>query len=172
MHPLEISAFKMAPKVGDTLPDVTLYEGTPGGKVQLAELFSGKKGIIFGVPGAFTPGCSKTHLPGYISDFQKFKDAGADVIVCVAVNDPFVMAAWGEAHGADGKVKMLADTHSELAKALDIVLEAAPILGNNRMKRFSAVIEDNVIKAWNVEEDGTGLVCSLSNPTLEQLKAL
>ena len=94
-------------QAGDSLPEVTLDELVDGEikKVQLSDLFKGKKGILFGVPGAFTPGCSKTHLPGYVADYDKLKDAGAEVIVCVSVNDPFVMGAWGDAHGADGKVR-------------------------------------------------------------------
>ena len=90
-------------QAGDALPDVTLFENSPGEKVNLRDLFAGKKGILFGVPGAFTPGCSKTHLPGYVENYDKLKAAGAEVVACVAVNDPFAMAAWGEVHGAGGK---------------------------------------------------------------------
>mmetsp|Transcript_440 Transcript_440/g.1313 ORF Transcript_440/g.1313 Transcript_440/m.1313 type:complete len:197 (+) Transcript_440:38-628(+) len=161
----------MAAKVGDSIPAVTLYEGSPGNEVKLQDVFKGKKGILFGVPGAFTPGCSKTHLPGYINDYEKLKAAGAEVVVCTAVNDAFVTGAWGEAAGADGKVRILADPHGELAKGLGVVLEKAEVFGQNRSKRYSAVIEDNKIKNLNVEEDGTGLSCSLSNVVLDQLKA-
>mmetsp|Transcript_21418 Transcript_21418/g.36537 ORF Transcript_21418/g.36537 Transcript_21418/m.36537 type:complete len:159 (+) Transcript_21418:125-601(+) len=158
----------MAPQVGDKLPEVILYEGVPDAKVKLTDLFAGKKGILFGLPGAYTPGCSKTHLPGYVADFDKFKAAGADVIVCVATNDPFVMSAWGEAHAVGNKVRMLSDMDAKLTDAFGIALN---ILGSKRMSRFSAVISDNEIKAWNGEEGGA-MSCSLSNPTLAQLKAL
>ena len=87
--------------------------------------------------GAFTPGCTKVHLPGYVADYEKLKDAGAEVIVCVAVNDPFVMAAWGDAYGASGKVTMLADTRAALTKALDIVWDATAVLGNPRARRWA-----------------------------------
>jgi 2-Cys peroxiredoxin 5 len=157
-------------KVGDTLPDVTVHEGDPHGEVKIRDLFKGKKGILIGVPGAYTPGCSKTHLPGYVNDFDKLQAAGAEVIACVAVNDAFVMEAWGEANGTKGKVHMLADYKAELTKALGLDIDMSSKLGNVRSKRFSAVIEDNVIKTLNVEPDGTGLSCSLSVPILEQLK--
>lgn len=157
-------------KVGDKLPDADLFENAPNGKVTTSELTAGKKVIIFGVPGAFTPGCSKTHLPGYVADYDKFKGKGIDEIACVSVNDPFVMAAWGKDQNADGKVRMLADTVGAFTKALD--LEApnlAPVLGNVRSKRFSMLVEDGVVKVLNVEPDGTGLTCSLANGILAQL---
>ncbi|XP_070577423.1 peroxiredoxin-5, mitochondrial-like [Ptychodera flava] len=163
------SALKMPVKVGDKLPSVVLHEGTPHDTVNIAELFAGKKGVIFSVPGAFTPGCSKTHLPGYIADFDKIKAKGVDIIACVSVNDAFVMASWGEAHGAKDKIRMLADYKGELAKALDVELDAVGILGSVRSKRFSMVVEDGVVKAFNLEPDGTGLTCSLSNDILKQL---
>lgn len=90
---------------GDRLPAVKLQEGTPDTLVDIAQLFGGKKGVLFGVPGAFTPGCSRTHLPGYVRDYEQLKAAGVDVIACVAVNDVFVMDAWGKALHADGKVR-------------------------------------------------------------------
>merc|ERR1711935_650988 len=156
-------------KAGDAIPSVELAENNPGNKHNLAELFADKKGIIFGVPGAFTPGCSKTHLPGYIADFDKMKAKGVELIACVAVNDPFVMEAWGKEHGADGKVLMLADTCGDLTRAMDIELDATPILGNVRCQRFSMVVEGGKVTAFNVEPDKTGLTCSLSNEILKQI---
>merc|ERR1711875_198991 len=103
--------------VGDKMPSVSLAENNPDSKVDISELCAGKKIVIFGVPGAFTPGCSKTHLPGYVEKADEIKSHGVDLIVCLAVNDPFVMAAWGQAHKADGKIMMLADTSAEFAKA-------------------------------------------------------
>ncbi|KAL3149945.1 hypothetical protein ABBQ38_013306 [Trebouxia sp. C0009 RCD-2024] len=159
-------------KEGSPLPQVELQEGAPDNNVKLTDIFKGKKGILFGVPGAFTPGCSKTHLPGYVNDYAKLSEAGAQVIVCVSVNDAFVMEAWGKQTGAEAKgIRMLADTHGELAKALGLELDMAKALGMNRMKRFSAVIEDNKIKSLNVEPDGKGTTCSLSNAIMSQLKA-
>jgi len=163
------AARNMPIKVGDAIPSVELAENEPGTKHNLATLFKDKKGVIFGVPGAFTPGCSKTHLPGYIADYDKIKAAGVELIACVAVNDPFVMEAWGKAHGADGKVMMLADTCADLTKALDVELDATPILGNVRCQRFSMVVEGGKVTAFNVEPDKTGLTCTLSNEILKQI---
>ena len=100
--------------------------------MELSRLFAGKKGVLFGVPGAFTPGCSATHLPGYLTHFADFQAKGLDVVACVAVNDPFVMKAWGDAHGATGKIKMLADTCGAFTKAADLELDLTAVLGNVR----------------------------------------
>lgn len=108
-------------------------------------------------------------MPGYISDFDKFKAKGVDEIVCVSVNDPFVMAAWGKDQNADGKVRMLADTNGAFAKAVDLEKDLSGPLGNVRSQRFSMIVENGVIKNLNVEPDGTGLTCSLSNSILSQL---
>ncbi|XP_026547916.1 peroxiredoxin-5, mitochondrial [Notechis scutatus] len=99
------AAAMAALKVGDKLPSVEVYEGDPSNKVNLSSLFKGKKGILFGVPGAFTPGCSKTHLPGYVEKAGQLKGKGVEIIACLSVNDIFVMNEWGKAHQAEGKVK-------------------------------------------------------------------
>ncbi|RMX58407.1 hypothetical protein pdam_00020644 [Pocillopora damicornis] len=118
------SAFAAMPiKIGDKLPSVQVMEGTPKDKVNVATLFSGKKGVLFAVPGAFTPGCSKTHLPGYVEDFEKFKEKGVEVVACISVNDPFVMAAWGEAHKCDGKIRMLADTQASFLGVMAVTVD-------------------------------------------------
>ncbi|XP_051901260.1 peroxiredoxin-5, mitochondrial [Pristis pectinata] len=96
-------------KVGDKLPSVDVHEGDPHCIVNIAELFKGKKGILFGVPGAFTPACHKDHLPSYVESYEELKKKGIDIIACIAVNDAFVMKAWGNEQKADGKVRMLAD---------------------------------------------------------------
>ena len=154
----------MAPvAVGHKVPSVTLFENSPGNKVDLVELCSGKKVVIFGVPGAFTTGCSKTHLPGYVEAAGVLKAKGVDEIVCVSVNDPFVMEAWGKDQGADGKVRMLADTCGDLAKALDLQLDLTAVLGNLRCKRFSMLVQDGTVTKVNIEPDGTGLTCSLAD---------
>eukprot|EP00092_Neocalanus_flemingeri_P041986 GFUD01045735.1.p1 GENE.GFUD01045735.1~~GFUD01045735.1.p1 ORF type:complete len:158 (+),score=39.95 GFUD01045735.1:101-574(+) len=154
----------MAPiAVGDQVPSVNLFEDSPGGKVELASLCAGKKVIIFGVPGAFTPGCSKTHLPGYVAAAEDMKTKGVQEIVCVSVNDPFVMEAWGKDQGAAGKVRMLADTCGDLTKAMELQLDLSAVLGSVRCKRFSMVVEDGKVTSLNVEPDGTGLTCSLAD---------
>ena len=156
-------------KVGEKFPNIKLYEKLPTNVVNTAELFAGKKSIIFGVPGAFTPGCSKTHLPGYVADYEKYVNKGIEQIICVSVNDPFVMEAWGEAHHVGEKIRMLADTHGDLSRELGIVLDAEANLGNKRMKRFSMVINDGTIEMFNLEPAGGGLTCSLSNEILKSL---
>lgn len=111
----------------------------------------------------------KTHLPGYISDFEKLKAKGVDEVVCVSVNDPFVMGAWGRDQNAVGKVRMLADTNGAFTKAVDLELDLSAVLGTVRCKRFSMIVEDSVVKHLNVEPDGTGLTCSLSPNIADQL---
>ncbi|XP_048734796.1 peroxiredoxin-5, mitochondrial-like [Ostrea edulis] len=152
----------MSIKVGDKIPTVDLFEKTPAGKVNSGELFKDGKHIIFAVPGAFTPGCSKTHLPGYVKECDALKAKGVKSIACISVNDPFVMDAWGEAQNANGKITMLADTCAEFTKAVGMDLDVTAVLGNIRSKRYSMVVEDGVVKSVNVEPDGTGLTCSLA----------
>ena len=160
---------RMPIKIGDALPSVELLEGSSLTKVNIKQLFEGKKGVIFAVPGAFTPGCSNTHLPGYVQDYQALKDKGVEVIACVSVNDAFVMEAWGEAKGTSGKIRMLADHAAAFTKAVDMELDATPFLGGVRSKRYSMVVENGVVTAVNLEPDGTGLTCSLANSLLSQL---
>ncbi|XP_023722282.1 peroxiredoxin-5, mitochondrial isoform X3 [Cryptotermes secundus] len=147
---------------GDKLPSVELYENNPTIKVNLSDITKGKKVVIFAVPGAFTPGCSKTHLPGYVSKADELKQKGVKEIICISVNDPFVMEAWGKEHKVEGKVRMLADPNAAFTKAVDLSTDLPP-LGGTRSKRYSMVVEDGVVKSINVEPDGTGLTCSLAD---------
>ncbi|CAJ1392093.1 unnamed protein product [Effrenium voratum] len=138
---------------GDSLPSVDLDEGKPGETVNVAELFKGKKGVLFAVPGAFTPTCSEKHLPGYIDQADELKAAGAEVVACVSVNDAFVMSAWGKQQKAEGKVRMLADAKCELTKALDMELDASAKLGNIRSERYALIIDDGKITKITKGED-------------------
>mmetsp|Transcript_141311 Transcript_141311/g.439182 ORF Transcript_141311/g.439182 Transcript_141311/m.439182 type:complete len:209 (+) Transcript_141311:38-664(+) len=138
---------------GDELPSVVVDEGKPGEGVNVLELFKGKKGILFAVPGAFTPTCSEKHLPGYIDGAEDLKAAGAEVIACVSVNDPFVMAAWGKQQEAEGKVRMLADSKLELTKALDMELDATAKLGTVRSKRYAMLVDDGKIVRLGMDDD-------------------
>lgn len=157
-------------KVGDKLPSTVLFEHNPGEKVVTTELFGKGKHVIFGVPGAFTPGCSKTHLPGYVQEHGSLtKSKGIQSIACISVNDPFVMDAWGKAHDADGKIRMLADIEGEFTKAIGLIIDLTAVLGNHRSKRYAMVVEDGVVKSLHVEPDGTGLTCSLASNILEDL---
>ncbi|XP_076239078.1 peroxiredoxin 5 [Calliopsis andreniformis] len=156
-----VSSQNMVISVGDKLPAVDLYEDSPTNKVNLAKIAAGKKIVIFAVPGAFTPGCSKTHLPGFIQKAGELKSKGVAEIFCVAVNDPFVMSAWGKEHGAEGKVRMLADPACQFTDALELSVDL-PVLGGKRSKRYSMILEDGVVTELNVEPDNTGLSCSLA----------
>jgi len=165
------SAIVNAPiKPGDKLPSVPVFENSPANKVNLAELFGGvKKGIIFAVPGAFTPGCSKTHLPGFVDNAAALKSKGVELIACVSVNDPFVMEAWGQVQKATGKIRMFADPSGAFTKAMDMELDLSGALGNKRSKRYSVLVEKGIVKKVNVEPDGSGLTCSLAPEILKQV---
>nr|QIZ16778.1 peroxiredoxin 5 [Platichthys stellatus] len=159
-------------QVGEHLPAVEVQEGEPGNKVSMDKLFKGKKGLLFAVPGAFTPGCSKTHLPGFVQQAEDLKSKGIQEVACISVNDAFVMAAWGKEHGADGKVRMLADPTGAFTKEVDLLIDNDQIvqaLGNKRSKRYAMLVEDGVVKKINVEPDGTGLTCSLASNILSEL---
>jgi 2-Cys peroxiredoxin 5 len=158
----------MSITVGQSLPAGELHEGTPATRHDPAKVFATGKHVIFAVPGAFTPGCSRTHLPGYVADRDAFAAKGVDSVNCVAVNDVFVMAAWGEAHGATGKIRMLADPAGAWTQALGLDVNAA-VLGGIRSKRYAMLVEDGVVTRLQVEPDGFGLTCSLADSLLETL---
>ena len=139
---------------GDRLPDVTFRTMTAEGPKPLttSEVFAGKTMVLFGVPGAFTPTCHKTHLPGFLKEAEAFKAKGVAGIAVVAVNDPFVMAQWAKETGGEGTLLFLADGNADFAKAagLDVDLSVAGL--GVRCRRFSALIEDGVVKQLNIEE--------------------
>ena len=153
----------MAIKVGDALPaDVKLKEMKDGGPkdVTVGELFRGKRVVVFAVPGAFTPTCSMKHLPGFVADAAKIRAKGVDDIVCVSVNDAFVMDAWGKASGAAGKVRMLADGNGEFTRAVGLELDASGFGMGKRSQRYGMVVRDGKVEQLHVEP-GPGLnVCS------------
>jgi glutaredoxin/glutathione-dependent peroxiredoxin len=150
----------MAIRVGDRLPDGTLTEmievETPGCVVgpnsfQVADLVKGKKLVIFGLPGAFTPTCSGKHVPGYVAHFKDFKSKGVDEIWCVSVNDAFVMGAWGKDQKADGKVRMMADGSAIWTKALGLEQDLSARGMGVRSHRYAMVVDNGVVKTLNVE---------------------
>ncbi len=152
----------MAIQTGDRFPEATLMQMTEKGPapVSTKDLFAGRKVVLFGVPGAFTPTCSNQHLPGYVKDADALKAKGVDLIACVAVNDPFVMDAWGKAKGATGKVLMLSDGNADLAKKLGLEMDASKFGMGQRNKRFSMILQDGVVKELNVEAPGEFKVSS------------
>ena len=162
---------RMFAGVGSSLPSVRVFESTPKNAVDIKEVFGAKgKGILIGVPGAFTPGCHATHIPSYLKDFEALKKKGVETIACVAVNDVFVMQAWAEALQTENKIRMLADPEAKLVKALGMDFAGlSEILGNVRSKRFTAVIQDGKIKSVQVEPDNTGLTCTLAGNLLKNL---
>ena len=147
----------MTIQVGDKVPSCTLK--TMGAEaptdIDTDDIFAGKKVVLFAVPGAFTPGCSMTHLPGYVVNADKIKASGVDTIVCMAVNDAFVMGAWGEAQNAS-ELLMLADGNGELTSALGLELDGSGFGLGTRSQRFAMIVEDGSITHLNVEP-GAGI---------------
>lgn len=143
-------------KVGDRIPNVTLQQKTADGvqPVTTDQLFKGKKVVMFAVPGAFTPTCSMKHLPGFVQKADEIKKKGVDTIACVAVNDAFVMDAWGKDQKVGEKVQMLADGSAKLAEALGLSLDLTDRGLGKRSQRYAMVVEDGVVKKLNVEEGG------------------
>jgi peroxiredoxin len=160
----------MTIKVGDKMPSGTLTRmGAKGPEPMTTdELFKGKKVVLFSVPGAFTPTCNAKHLPGFVQNADAFKKKGVDTVACMAVNDVFVMNAWGKAGNADGKVVMLADGNGEYARALGLELDASKFGMGQRGKRFSVIVDDGVVKQLNIEPPGEFGVSS-AEAALKQL---
>ena len=160
----------MTVKVGDKAPEgrFTIMKADGPGSISTDELFSGKKVVIFSVPGAFTPTCSREHLPGFIKQEGDLKKKGVDTVACMAVNDVFVMDAWGKHSGADGKVMMLADGNAEYAKKLGLELDASGFGMGTRGQRFAMVVDNGVIKDLFVEAPGEFKV-SAAEHVLENL---
>ena len=143
----------MTINVGDKIPSVTLKQLTPEGVKEFTtdEIFRGKTVILFAVPGAFTPACSQRHLPGYVDKAANLKSKGVDEIACVAVNDAFVMAAWGKEQKTEGKVRMLADGSGDFARALGLELDLTKGGLGVRSKRYAMLIDNGVVKSLNIE---------------------
>jgi peroxiredoxin len=146
----------MTISVGDKMPagSLGIMTAEGPGKITSDELFGGKKVVLFSVPGAFTPTCSQKHLPGYVQNADQLQANGIDTIACVAVNDVFVMEAWGKEQGAGDKVLMLADGNAEYAKALGLDLDASGFGMGTRSQRFSIIVNDGVVEELNVEGPG------------------
>ncbi|TKA71922.1 hypothetical protein B0A55_07925 [Friedmanniomyces simplex] len=146
----------MLVQVNETLPEVDLMENSPGNKVSIAKELKRGKGLIIGVPAAFSPSCSESHIPGYINS-PALKEAGQ--VFVVSVNDAFVMAAWAKSLDAENKsgIRFLADPHAAFTKALDLDFDGTAIFGQPRSKRYALVVEDGKVKEVHVEPDNTGV---------------
>ena len=146
----------MSIKVGEKLPSATLKVASADGikDVTTDELFRGRKVVLFAVPGAFTPTCSAKHLPGFVQNADAIRAKGVDAIVCLAVNDAFVMGAWGKDQKVGDKIVMAADGNAEWTRALGLELDAGRFGMGTRCQRFALVAEDGVVKALQVEAPG------------------
>jgi peroxiredoxin len=158
----------MTIRTGDRVPAATFKTMTASGIQDVASdaLFKGRKVAAFGLPGAYTPVCSASHLPGYVEKADKLRAAGFAEIACISVNDPFVMDAWGKTHGADGKVTMLCDADGSFTRAIGLVADLAQFGLPGRSERYSMIVDDGVVKKLEVEKtvfdhDGTSAACML-----------
>ncbi len=149
----------MAIKQGEKLPAGKFRVMGPDGQKEVStdEIFKGKKVVFFAVPGAYTPTCSKQHLPSYVANHDKIKAQGVDTIACMAVNDAFVMDAWGKSQSVGDKVLMLADGNGEFARALGLEFDVTKAGLGLRSKRFSMIVNDGVVEKLNIDESGYNL---------------
>ncbi|CAH2350163.1 peroxiredoxin Ahp1p [[Candida] railenensis] len=156
--------------VGDSIPTKTLFEGSPGNGVDLSEETAHGKSIIIGVPGAFSPACSASHIPGFLKNFSKFNDKGYSKVFVVSVNDPFVQSAWGKSLAKDGaygdKLRFLADTNGEFSQELDLTFDATKIFGNARSKRYVLFVDNGKVTKTFIEPDNTGVDVSSAEKVL------
>lgn len=146
----------MAINKGDKVPGATVMMATDEGpqKADAAEILGSGKVALFAVPGAFTPTCSAKHLPGYVENADALKAKGVDKIVCMSVNDAFVMDAWAKSQNAGASVEMMADGNGELTRALGLTMDGSGFGLGERSQRFSAILENGVVQQLNVEEPG------------------
>lgn len=160
----------MSIQVGDKIPSKTLTTMTKEGPKPITtdDIFGGKKVVLFAVPGAFTPGCSNTHVPGYVVHVDDIKAKGVDTVACVSVNDAFVMGAWGQSQNAE-HLLLLADGSADFTKTLGLELDLSAAGLGIRSKRYSMIVENGKVTALNVEPDGAGINVSTAEKILEQL---
>lgn len=155
-------------QTGDQLPDITLAAviNDEISELNLADYCSGKKVVLFAVPGAFTPGCSNTHLPGFVQNSEQLKAKGIDQIICTSVNDAFVMQAWGREQNVADMI-LLADGNADFAKAIGLQLDASKWRMGQRSQRYAMIIDDGVISFLGLDE--TGIDKSSAENILAQL---
>jgi peroxiredoxin (alkyl hydroperoxide reductase subunit C) len=152
----------MAIAVGDSIPAMKIMEGTAEGPKELdtGAFFAGRTVVLFGVPGAFTPTCSAKHLPGFVEHHDAIKAKGVDAIACMAVNDAFVMKAWGQDQGALGKITMIADGSAEFTRALGLELDLTARGLGIRCQRFALIAKDGKVTHIGIEAPGAFEVSS------------
>ena len=147
----------MTIKAGDKIPSVTMHTMTKDGPKPISsdDIFKGKKVVVFGLPGAFTPTCSAKHLPGFVKKAASLKKKGVDEVVCVSVNDPFVMGAWGKDQKTGSKVAMIADGDGNFAKATGLELDLTGRGLGKRSQRFAMIVDKGVVKSIAIDPPGT-----------------
>ena len=161
----------MSIQPGDKIPSAQLMHLTDAGPTPITteELFGGKNVAIFALPGAFTPTCSNQHLPGFIEKSEELRGKGIDTIVCLSVNDAFVMGAWGKQQGASGKVMMVGDGNGELTEKLGLSMDGSGFGMGLRSPRYSMIVRDGVVETLNVESNPGQAVDSGVDNLLSQL---
>lgn len=152
----------MTIKIGDTVPAIMLKRLGENGieELDFADYIKGKKVVVFGTPGAFTPACAQKHLPGYVMKADQLREEGVDEIICVSVNDPFVMKHWGEISNATGKVTMMPDWNAQFVEALGLTMDASGAGMGKRAQRFMMIVNDGVVRDLQVEEKGSDVLLS------------
>ncbi|MCP5080355.1 MAG: peroxiredoxin [Alphaproteobacteria bacterium] len=161
----------MSISVGDKIPAATVTTMTDEGPqpVNSEDFFGGRKVVLFGVPGAFTPTCHNQHLPGFVRHLDAIKAKGVDTIACLSVNDVFVLDAWAQAAGASKAVTFLADGNAELTTALGLELDASGFGMGTRSQRFSMIVDDGVVQALNIEPQAGQAEVSSADAILDNL---
>ena len=160
----------MSIKIGDRIPSITFKHLGPDGMEDISteDLFDGKKVILFAVPGAFTPTCSAKHVPGFLAHADQIREKGVDNIVCLSVNDPFVMDAWGKDRGTGNNILMLGDGNGDFTRAIDLSLDLSGNGLGSRSQRYAMIVENGTVTALEVE-DGPGLNLSSAENIVNKL---
>lgn len=156
---------------GERIPEATFHVMTAEGPSEISsgEVFSGKKVVLFAVPGAYTPTCHMKHLPGFVEHADAFKAKGVDTVACTAVNDPFVLKHWANETGAEGKVMFLADGNASFAKAIGADFDGSAVGLGTRSKRYAMIVEDGVVKTVHVEDSPAEVTASSAETLLQEL---
>jgi len=161
----------MALSAGDTLPDATFFVMTPDGPAQksMSEVFGGRKVVAFAIPGAYTPTCHNKHLPGFVANAAAFRAKGVDAIVCITVNDPFVIGHWAKETGAGDAVEILGDGAAAFTTAVGMELDASAFGLGIRSQRYAMLVEDKVVKLIHVEDVPSSAEASTAEAILEAM---
>ena len=157
-------------KVGDTLPAIPLrrLNGSTIEEINLIDRIKGKKVVLFGVPGAFTPTCSQIHLPSFVKEADALKAKGIHEIFCVSINDPYVLDVWGKVAHATGKINLLSDGNGEFTKAMGLLFDDNPVLGL-RSKRYVTVLEDGIVRSLQVEPNASNCTVTCAEEIIKNL---